>query len=227
MLKKYFRYIPYILIASGVIIIAVAVISRLMTIYYQNQYIKNYEKYISELKNSEEQDVNTQNNLDDKITSDKNIVMPKVIINPDDVKNNETEIKKTEEPAMIGTIKIPKINIYTAILEGTDNNALRYTVGHYPQTAGPGEKGNFVLLGHRNYRYGKFFKKLDELEIGDEVIVKKDTNTYTYVVTNSFVVSPEDTWVLRQTSDAQITMITCTPIGTYTHRLVVKGVLIE
>lgn len=75
--------------------------------------------------------------------------------------------------------------------------------------------------------YCNFFKKLDELEIGDEVIVKKDKNTYTYVVTNSFVVSPEDTWVLSQTSDAQITMITCTPIGTYTHRLVVKGVLIE
>lgn len=43
----------------------------------------------------------------------------------------------------------------------------------------------------------------------------------------TIVVSPENTWVLNQTSDAQITMITCTPIGTYTHRLIVKGVLVE
>ena len=222
------KYIPYILIVCGCIIIAIAVILRLMTNYYQNQYVENYEKHISELRQQEEQRIISQEKIEDKSdASDKNDIIPEVIINPDDVNNNAAKDEEVEEPVTLGTIEIPKINIHAAILEGTDNRALRYTVGHYPQTAGPGENGNFVLLGHRNYRYGKFFNKLNELEIGDKVVVKKDTFTYTYEVTNSFVVSPEDTWVLKQTSDAQITMITCTPIGTYTHRLVVKGVLIE
>jgi sortase A len=225
MLKK---YIPYILIACGCIIIVTAVFLRLMTNYYQYQYVKKYEKHISDLKQQEEQDENIQNVTADKNSvSSESIIIPEVIINPDDDKNNESGSEEVYEPITVGTIEIPKINIHAAILEGTDNRALRYTVGHYPQTAGPGENGNFVLLGHRNFRYGKFFNKLDELEMGDKVIIKKDANTYTYEVTNSFVVSPEDTWVLKQTSDAQITMITCTPIGTYTHRLIVKGVLIE
>ena len=82
-----------------------------------------------------------------------------------------------------------------------------------------------MLLGHRNYVYGHFFRNIDKLEVGDQINIKKDTDTYTYLVTESFVVAPEDVWVLEKTEDPTITLITCTPIGTYTDRLIVKGVL--
>lgn len=218
------RFIPYILIISGCIIILTAVFQRLSTIYYQNQFLRDYDKYISELN---QQDISQQNRADiGNEDNDGETEMPVTLINPDDVENNRAEDNR-EALEVIGVLEIPKINVNVAILEGTDDRALRYTVGYYPQTAKPGEKGNMVLLGHRNYVYGKFFNKLDKLEVGDSIIVKRDTYTYTYKVTESFVVAPEDVWVLNQTSDAQITMITCTPIGTYTHRLIVKGVLAE
>ncbi|HBV66879.1 MAG TPA: class D sortase, partial [Clostridiales bacterium] len=87
------------------------------------------------------------------------------------------------------------------------------------------QPGNYVLLGHRNYVYGHFFRNLDRLEVGDDVIITKDGNKYTYVVYESFVVSPEEVWVLDKTKESIVTMITCTPIGTYTDRLIVRGQL--
>lgn len=53
----------------------------------------------------------------------------------------------------------------------------------------------------------------------------KDSYTYTYLVTESFVVSPEEVWVLDDTEETILTMITCTPMVTYTDRLIVRGVI--
>ena len=114
-----------------------------------------------------------------------------------------------------------------AILEGTDDSALQYAVGHYPGLGEIGQPGNYVLLGHRNYVYGHFFRNIDKLEVDDQIILTKGTDIYTYSVTESFVVKPEEVWVLEQTEEATITLITCTPVGTYTDRLIVKGVLLD
>lgn len=217
------KIVPYILIIFGSAIIIITLYQRLSVIYYQAQYVQEYEKHISKI---DQQNIPDENQTQEENTIIEEIQLPETLINPDDVKNNSPDYNK-EQSKIIGILEIPKINVNVAILEGTDDRALKYTVGYYPQTALPGEKGNMVLLGHRNYVYGRFFNKLDKLEIGDSIIVKRDNNTYTYNVTESFVVTPKDTWVLNQTSDAQITMITCTPIGTYTHRLIVKGVLIN
>lgn len=67
--------------------------------------------------------------------------------------------------------------------------------------------------------------RLDEIEVGDDIYVERADHTYRYVVTEKFVVEPADTRVLDATSDAQIILITCTPIRVATHRLIVKGVL--
>jgi sortase A len=100
-------------------------------------------------------------------------------------------------------------------------------VGHYPGTADFGEKGNSVLLGHRNYVYGHYFRELNKLELGDIIILRKNNDEFIYEVTDSFVVEPAETWVLDSSEEAEITLITCTPIITYTHRLIIKGRLIE
>ncbi len=223
MLKK---YLPYILIITGIAIISIALYQKISTSYYQKKLVEEYDKHISMLNS----DVNKE----------PEAVQPEVEI-PDEEIKQETEEEKVEDvkeekspvekylegKEISGIIEIPKLNVKSAILEGTDDRALKYTVGHYPKTANPGEKGNCVLLGHRNYVYGHFFRRIDELEPGDQVILKKDAETYTYIVTESFVVNPEDVWVLDSTEDATVTMITCTPMITYTDRLIVRGVLSE
>ncbi len=224
------KSISWILISVGFIVIYVALFQKVTTTYYENKIINEYTEYIDDLKNKKISNAEELSIIDDYSTK------PDVLDESVQVEEESSEIQSDVEQKNIkffedheisGIIEIPNIKVSAAILEGTDDKALKYSVGHYPETAQPGEVGNCVLLGHRNYLYGHFFRRLDELEKGDEIIIKKDENIYTYIVSESFVVSPEDVWVLDQTSDSIITMITCTPIGTYTDRLIVKGVLLE
>lgn len=221
MLKK---YLPHVLILIGLIVIIIAMYQKITTTYYQNKLVDEYDKHISQL------------NFHDYIAGDTTIPLEP---SPDEInKDNGEELDENipeENPIenylqgkeISGIIEIPKLGVKAAILEGTDDKALKYTVGHYPGTANPGEKGNYVLLGHRNYVYGHYFRRINELEVGDEVIIKKDTDIYTYIITESFVVSPEEVWVLDSTEDTILTMITCTPMITYTDRLIVRGIILE
>lgn len=81
------------------------------------------------------------------------------------------------------------------------------------------------MAGHRNSAYNKYFDDLDKLSKGDEVIVRTTKGEYTYIITGSQVVEPNDTSVLKATDDATITLVTCTPKGVFNKRLIVKGKL--
>ena len=218
MIKK---YLPAALILTGIIIIGIALYQEISTEYYQNKLAEEYDKYISELDSvKEEPAISYADNTEES-----------AYMEPEEQKESEPEVNPVEVylegKKISGILEIPKLKVRAAILEGTDDRALKYTVGHYPGTADPGENGNFVLLGHRNYVYGHYFRRINELEPGDEVIIKKESETYTYIVTESFVVSPEEVWVLDDTGETMLTMITCTPIITYTDRLIVRGVISE
>lgn len=127
----------------------------------------------------------------------------------------------------MGIMLIPKINLKVAIGEGVDMETLKYAVGHFPYTAKPGEKGNFCVAGHRSYGYNEYFNRLDEIKIGDEVILRTIKNEYKYKVYEIRIVEPSEVSVLDKTKDATLTLVTCTPIRVATHRLIIKGRLIE
>lgn len=242
-MKKYFSRI---LILTGIILIGISLYIKISTTYYQNKLVNEYSAYINSLKEEVTtdgelgnkgskglgvpgavEDVEGSNGLSDTGSSeDSNST---IAIGEDLAPKKSSEkfdlAKFLQDKEISGLLEIPKLKVSAAILEGTDDSALKYTVGHYPGFGEIGEVGNYVLLGHRNYLYGHFFRNIDKLQIGDEINITKDNETYTYLVTDSFVVSPADVWVLEQTSEPTITLITCTPIGTYTDRLIVKGVL--
>jgi len=219
------RYLPHALILTGIFIIAIALYQKVSTTYYQNKLVEEYDRHISQLNFHGSKDEETVQPAEEPTAEIKQETEEK---SQDIETQEESPVDKYLKGKEIsGIIEIPKLDVKAAILEGTDDRALKYTVGHYPQTANPGEKGNCVLLGHRNYVYGHFFRRIDELKAGDQVVIKKDTYTYTYIVTESFVVSPEEVWVLDTTEDAILTMITCTPMVTYTDRLIVRGIISE
>ncbi|HET6313477.1 MAG TPA: class D sortase [Chloroflexia bacterium] len=99
-------------------------------------------------------------------------------------------------------------------------------VGHHEGTANPGEMGNVVLAGHRDIN-SALFRDLDRLQPGDEVFVSNNLREFRYVVTESFVVGPDHAEVMDPTDDKRVTLITCTPIGLATQRLVVTAILDE
>lgn len=118
-------------------------------------------------------------------------------------------------------------------LESDIQSALRSGVVHYPGTALPGENGNVVLTGHSSYytwdpgRFKDVFALLHGVNVGDKVVVFFNQKKYIYQIVEKKVVLPEQVDVLGPTNSEQITLITCTPIGTNIKRLILIGTLIE
>jgi|GEM_PF-2411079 len=116
-------------------------------------------------------------------------------------------------------------------LEETIRDSLLSGVVHYPGTANPGKKGNFFVTGHSSNvfweqsSFNTVFARLPQIEIGSEIIVTQDQVEYTYIVTETKEVSPKDVSVLSQGDGYQMTLMTCTPVGTTINRLVVTAEL--
>lgn len=133
-----------------------------------------------------------------------------------------------QKPDAIGTIKIDKIGVYLPVAEGDDLATLKFSLGHMPDTAALGTVGNAVVAGHRSHSFGTFFNRLDEVAIGDTIEVSSKSGNYVYEVYETKVVEPDDLSVLRGSSNHRVlTLITCTPMYTSTHRLIVHAVVKE
>ncbi len=128
----------------------------------------------------------------------------------------------------LGVFKLPKLDISENLVEGTGQELL-YGVGHMPGTAYPGQEGNCVIAGHRGSVVKHPFRHLDKVKAGDQIILEDSENTYTYEVYASQVVEPSDVWVtaLQEGETSMVTLITCTPVVTFTHRLIVWGRLTD
>jgi sortase A len=125
----------------------------------------------------------------------------------------------------VAIIKIPKIGVDDAVVEGVGVSDLEKGPGHYPQTPMPGQAGNAAIAGHRT-TYGAPFYRLNELAAGDDIFVSTRDGTWDYHVTFSHDVSPSDVSVLNPTTDNRLTLTTCTPRFTATKRLVVVAALV-
>ncbi|MBO6128132.1 MAG: class D sortase [Pseudobutyrivibrio sp.] len=123
---------------------------------------------------------------------------------------------------MLYILRIPSIDSDNPVREGTESNVLSESLGHEANTALAGNEGNCVIAGHRNYNFGKYFNRLDEVEINDLIYVDTPTETYIYSVTDIKVVEPTDVDILEPVEGKEIlTLYTCTPIYIATHRLVI------
>jgi len=124
----------------------------------------------------------------------------------------------------IAIIKIPKIGVNSAVVQGVGVGDLEKGPGHYPRTPMPGQPGNAAIAGHRT-TYGAPFYNLDELHAGDDIFVSTRDGTFDYKVMFSHSVSPGDVAVLNPSSDNRLTLTTCTPRFTAVDRLVVVSQL--
>src|SRR5437764_11155169 len=121
---------------------------------------------------------------------------------------------------LLTRVSIPKISLDAIVIEGVSRKQLSVGPGHMKDTAFPGAAGNAVITGHRD----TFFRHIYELQKGDEILVRRNGEVFKYQVTGKKIVDPEDVSVLKQTADAQLTLITCYPtyyIGPAPKRLVV------
>ena len=127
---------------------------------------------------------------------------------------------------MMGTISIPKINVNLPIYHGVEEEVLVNGVGHLPESSLPvgGENTHCILTGHRGLPNAKLFTRLDEMETGDLFFLTVCGEKLAYQVSEIDIIHPEDVEGLGiQAEKDLVSLITCTPYGLNTKRLVVTG----
>lgn len=145
----------------------------------------------------------------------------------DDSYNN---ILKVSDDGVMGSIEIPKINVNLPIYHGTSDEVLSKGVGHIQESSLPvgGENTRSVLTSHRGLPNSKLFTRLDEMEEGDLFFIRVYDETLAYKVAKIETISPEEVEKLEiEPGKDLVSLLTCTPYGINSHRLVVTGERVE
>ena len=123
-------------------------------------------------------------------------------------------------------VDIPKINVYLPVQHGTDADTLERSVGHVVGTSLPvgGSSTHSVLSAHSGMANSKLFSDIDQLAAGDTFYIHVLGEVLAYQVDNIATVLPTDTSLLQIEEGKEfVTLVTCTPFGVNTHRLLVRG----
>lgn len=209
--------------------VSVLLVCLLSSYYIYAEYDRNKSEEVSQVLLSEvktgEDDTTKQSTQNDAIII---VLSESEAENAEDISTNEIISNTTVDGITYTTeaiLTIPKIGITYPVLSETSDELLEISVNRYwPEIdkLQPNEVGNYCIVGH-NYRNGKMFGRLNELENGDIVTLEDMTGrTLQYAVYDRFVVKPDDTSCTSQHTNGrkEITLITCTNYGT--ERLVVK-----
>lgn len=143
-----------------------------------------------------------------------------------DTSDNYYDLLNVSDTSVMAVIDIPAIDIRYPVYHGTGNSVLDKGIGHLKNTSLPiGGKGTHsVLTGHTGYSSAKLFTDLDKLQNGDVFFITVLNETLAYKVDQIKVVDPSDTSDLKIDPDKDyITLVTCTPFGVNSHRLLVRG----
>lgn len=137
------------------------------------------------------------------------------------------DLLNVDSAGMMGYIEIPKLNTTIPIYHGTSEAVLQVGVGHLQNTSLPvgGESTHAALSGHRGLPTRSLFTDLDQMEVGDRFYIKVLNETLCYTVDQILTVLPHemDALAIEEGKD-YVTLITCTPYGINSHRLLVRGV---
>ena len=143
------------------------------------------------------------------------------------IPDNYEDILNISGDGIMGYIEIPKISLKLPIYHSSSDESLERGVGHLETTALPigGAGNNPILTGHRGLPSAELFTRLDEIKKGDLIYIRVLNDNLAYEVDDIRVIEPDDVSTLQPVSGKDmITLITCTPYGINTHRLVVQGV---
>ena len=134
------------------------------------------------------------------------------------------------QTGIMGYIEIPVIKLSLPIYHGTSDSVLQIAVGHLDWTSLPvgGVSTHCVLSGHRGLPSAKLFTNLDQMKTGDTFVIRVLDEVLTYEVDQILIVEPNDTSALTVEAGKDLcTLVTCTPYGINSHRLLVRGHRVE
>lgn len=221
-LKKIFNSKKDILIfLLGLALVCYPIVSNLIENKNHQDIIKTYENKANSLDDEKKQQIiNTANDWNTALY----LKQQGLSVN----NQNDYESILNISDGIMGSIEIPKINVNIAIYHGTDDEVLSVGAGHLEDTSLPvgGENTHAVLTSHRGLPSSKLFTRLDELQINDMFYINILDKTLAYKIYNIDVLKPEvlqeQGFVIEDGKDI-VSLVTCTPYGINTHRLVITA----
>lgn len=226
-MKKHLSTILLLLIfLIGLSLLLYPAVSDYWNSLHQSRAIATYAEQVAEI----------DNDLYDRLWSDAEAYNQTLLDKPDRFLLSEEEQTEYESllnisgNGILGYIEIPSIKCALPIYHGTDEAVLQIAVGHIEGTSLPvgGEGTHAVLSGHRGLPSAKLFTDLDQLVLGDTFLLRVLDETLTYEVDQILIVEPYELDALAiEAGKDYCTLVTCTPYGINTHRLLVRGHRIE
>ena len=224
---KLFNIFLGLIVFIGLSVMFYPVVSDMWNTYRNNLLISDYKKDVNDLSKKKADKI-----WNDAITYNKNHRQNFI---KEDVFTNLRKRSKSQYDSylnissngIMGTIVIPKINVETPIYHGTGEKELQTGVGHMEGTSLPvgGTSSHCVLSAHRGLPSAKLFTDLDKMKEGDMFFLHVLDKTLAYKVDAIFTVKPDETQNLSLVKGKDyVTLLTCTPYGVNTHRLLVRGI---
>ena len=229
MKKKQSNFINIILVLIllvGLSLLLYPSVSDYWNSFHQSRAIAQYAKEVAAM-DDEDYEKLWQEAVDyNKVLQERGI---NYVLNEEEKAEYESVLDVTGTGIM-GYVEIPSIRCSLPIYHGTDESVLQIAVGHLEWSTLPvgGESTHCVISGHRGLTSAKLFTNLDQLVEGDIFMLRVLDEVLTYEVDQILIVEPQDTTSLQITKgEDYCTLVTCTPYGINTHRLLVRGHRIE
>ncbi len=227
--KKSGSFSTIILVAIflvGLIVLLYPTISDFWNEKRQSKAVMNYDDLIVDLTPEDYSAFFEQAEAYNK----KLRLLPFPFMNHKDIAEEYYSTLDVNGDGMMGYITIDKIKVQLPVYHGTSDKVLNSAVGHVEGSSIPvgGESTHSVLSAHRGLPSAKLFTNLDKVEIGDIFTIKILDKIITYQVDQILIVLPHETDALKvEAGKDYCTLVTCTPYGINTHRMLVRGTRIE
>lgn len=211
-----------VILLTGIGLILYPRVSDYWNSFHQSRAIMTYAESVAELDEEEYERVwESARQYNEELAA----VGMKWTMSDEELARYESELN-IEGTGIMGYIEIPEINCSLAVYHGVDDAVLQTSIGHLTGTSLPvgGSTAHSVLSGHRGLPSARLFTDLDKLTEGDTFSLHVLNQTLTYQVDQITVVEPDDLSELTIVKGKDYcTLITCTPYGINTHRLLVRG----
>ena len=220
-----------VLLIAGVCMLFYPAINNIIFVYKQNQVISDYN---TQIVNLDEQDVRVMEEEAQKYND--SLASAYVEQSADDQSEQSVSLNLSYSQLLnvsdeqMGYIVIPKISLNQPVYHGTDDAVLERGIGHMENTSLPvgGENTHSVLTGHTGVPGMMLFTDLEKMEVGDKFYIKTLNKILAYEVDSIRVVLPNVTEYFKVIPDKDlVTLVTCTPYGVNSHRLLVRGTRVE
>jgi sortase A len=226
MKKKGSTIILILIFIAGLAVMAYPTVSDYWNSFHSSRAIMSYTEAVSAISEEEY----------DRLYAEAEAYNRKILERGNPFAVSDEEKKEYESllniggNGIMGYIEIPEIKVSLPIYHGTEESVLQVAVGHLEWTSLPvgGASTHCVMSGHRGLPSAKLFTDLDRIVEGDRFLLYILDEVLTYEVDQILIVLPEDVSALQISRDMDYcTLVTCTPYGINTHRILVRGHRVE